>query len=103
MIKSDRRHDDDHTRIFALLRIQTQIANSTRNDQTNVPVTQMILSDCFKQRVRHFLSGHGNLEANRTRRIPKTLQVLFQAKNPTVIKTYPLENSIAIEQTMIEH
>src|SRR6185503_16443399 len=103
MIKSDRCHNDYHARIFALLRIQTQVTNSACDDQTNVTVTQMILPDRFKQRLCHFLPGHGNLETNRARRIPKALQVLLQAKNAAVIKTYALENSVAVEQTMIEH
>src|SRR5262245_35459837 len=103
MIKSNRRRNDYHARIRALLRVQTQVANSACHDQTNVTVTQMILPDRFKQRLRHFLPGHWNFEANRTRRIPKTLQMLFQAKHSAVVKTYALENSIAIKQTMIEH
>jgi hypothetical protein len=67
VVKSDRRHNDYHARIFALLRIQTEVANAARDDQTNVTVAQMILPDRFKQRLRHFLPGHGNLETNRTR------------------------------------
>src|SRR5215475_222747 len=86
-----------------MLRIQTQVANSARHDETNVTVTQMVLSDRFKQRLRHLLASHGNMETNRTRRIPKTLQVLFEAKHAAIVKTNTLEDSIAVEQTMIEH
>src|SRR5262245_55908458 len=103
MIKSDCRHNDYHARIPTLLRIQTQVANSACDDQTNVTVTQMILPDRFKQRFRHFLPSHWNIETNRARRIPKALQVLFQSKNSAIIKTYALEYSIAVEQTVIEH
>src|ERR1051325_10456597 len=63
----------------------------------------MILTNRFEQRLCHFLPSHRHLETNRTGRIPKPFQVLFQAKNATVVKAYALKNSIAVKQPVIEN
>jgi hypothetical protein len=102
VIERDRRDDDNHAGVFTLFRIQTQIADPACDQQPDVTVAQMILPNRLEQSLGHLLPRHRNLEANRTRRVPKPLQVFFEPKNPAVVKPYALKNSVSVEQTMIE-
>src|SRR5882724_3286083 len=62
----------------------------------------MILPDCFEERFRHRLLTHWNFEADRASRIPQTIKMFAESKNTTIIETNPLENSVAVQETMVE-
>ena len=102
MIKRDRGNNNNYARGLTLLRIQTQIANPTRDQQPHVTIPQMILPDRFEERLRHALLRHWNFQADRASRIPQTIQMFSQPENAPIIKTNPLENSVAVQQAVVE-
>src|SRR6266480_4071170 len=63
----------------------------------------MILPDCFEESFRHLLLGHWNFKADRASRIPQTIQMFTKPKNTPNIKTNPLENSVAVQEAVVEH
>src|SRR5438034_10417545 len=63
----------------------------------------MILPDCFEESFRHLLLGHWNFKADRASRIPQTIQMFAKPKNTPIIKTNPLENSVAVQEVVVEH
>src|SRR5205809_2201309 len=63
----------------------------------------MILPDCCEESFRHLLLGHWNFKADRASRIPQTIQMFAKPKNTPIIKTNPLENSVAVQEAVVEH
>src|SRR6266513_3410489 len=63
----------------------------------------MILPDCFEESFRHLLLSHWNFKADRASRIPQTIQMFAKPKNTPIIKTNPLENSVAVQEAVVEH
>ena len=103
MIKRDRGNNNNYARGLTLLRIQTQIANPTRDQQPHVTIPQMILPDRFEERLRHALLRHWNFQADRASRIPQPIKMFAESKNTTIIETNPLENSVAVQETIVEN
>src|SRR5207247_3104008 len=62
----------------------------------------MILPNCLEDRVRHALLRHWNFQADRASRIPQTIQMFAKPENAPVVKANALENSVAVQQTMVE-
>src|SRR4029077_19313022 len=77
--------------------------NPAGNDQPNVAVPQIILSNRLEHRFGHGRNGHWDLQANRPRRVPQPLEVRFQTEHPAIVKPNAFKNSVAIKQTMVKH
>src|ERR1041385_882043 len=62
----------------------------------------MILPNRLDQCFGHFLPRHWDFQANRPRRIPKSVEVFLEAEHTAVVKSDAFEDSVAIKKSMVK-
>ena len=93
--------DDDHLRMAAAIRIETQRAGAAGHDQADVAVLDAVGRERVVDGLGHRLFGDRNFQPDRLGRIPQPFEVLLQAEHFAAVAAHALEHAVAVEQAVI--
>ena len=95
--------NDDYRGLPAFQWIQAQISISSGNYRPDIGIAQVVLAQRISDRQSHLLLAQGDTEHDGLSRIKEPPDMILQPEDPSSICSYALEDTIAIEKTMIEN
>ena len=84
-------------------RSQSHRTDSSRDEQTNVPVPQAVRLHRVAGRFDHLVGLQRNIQKQRLGRVIETAHVLLEPKDPAIIKPDAFKDAVAVQQTVIEN
>ena len=102
-VERDGACDDDDAGSGALEGVQTEGADTAGDDQADVTVLEVVCGDGVEGGFFHFLDGNGDFHADGAGGLIKALQVGCEAEDAAMIDADAFEDSVSIEQAVIEH
>src|SRR6185503_12640458 len=99
----DRVKDAEHGRLFALTRIEAQIAHAAGDHEPDVVVLDLAFRDALFDHPAHFLFRHGDLEPDRFGGVVEAVEVGVEPEDTAAVGTNALEYAVAIQETVVKY
>jgi hypothetical protein len=101
-VELDGGRDADHAGLGAQVGVESQIAHAAADDQTDVAVGDAVATAAFHDNIRHLFRSDRNCQADGFCRFVQAHDVGFEPEDLAVVGANALEDTVAVEESMVE-
>ncbi len=95
--------NDEHRRPFAQERIKPKVAHAAGHDQPDIAALDVVGLDGLGHRLAEFGGGHRDFHPDRLGGFVEPADVSFELEYLSIIYPDPFEDSVPVQQSVIEH